>query len=201
MLLMTALTRHQGASALILLFGTLVSLSVCGQATNDAAPFVRAQSTDWVQVPLIRLNSEEIPGDAAAKDFFVQLPEHVRFQAGCELRLALYPSLEVLSRLCTIKAWINGKPLSGAIVEAKTLHSTNDRAIRLKFPLPEGSLVPGWDRIAVRFILKQPATTAEAAKGAGKWTILRSDSYPSIGTHPFPTLFRPARSRSPRGTG
>src|SRR5438552_4386286 len=138
MVLMTALTRHQSAAALILLSGPLASLSVCGQMPNSPAILGRAQPRDSAQIPLIRANSEEFPGDAAAKDFFVQLPEHVSFQEGCELRLALYPSWEVLSRLCTVIASINGSRLSGASVEGKSL--SNDLVFRLRLPLPAGPL-------------------------------------------------------------
>src|SRR5437762_12647570 len=135
---MNAVTSQESAAMRVIFFFTLAPLLVVGQATNTPSHRALSQPLESVRVPLIRANSEEFPGDAAAKDFFVQLPEHVSFQAGCELRLALYPSREVLSRLCTIKASINGQSLSGAVVEGKSLNSINDRAIRLRFPLPEG---------------------------------------------------------------
>src|SRR5947208_10670540 len=177
MVLMTALTRHQSAAALILLSGPLASLSVCGQMPNPPAILGRAQPRDSAQIPLIRANSEEFPGDAAAKVFFVQLPEHVSFQAGCELRLALYPSREVLSRLCTITASVNGKPLSRATVEGKGLNHSNDLAIRVRFPVPEDILVHGWERISIRFVLRRPPPDSDQAKEPGTWAIRRSDSH------------------------
>ena len=157
--------------------GELWSLApppVCGQKTNDPAHAVRLQSKESVRLPLIRADSEPFPGDTAAKDFVVRLPEHVSFQAGCELRLDLYPSLEILPRLCTITASINGKRLSGATVESKNLKNINALRIRVRFPVPEESLIRDWNRISVRFVLRKLAADAGNTQEPGMWTIRRS---------------------------
>src|SRR6266516_210319 len=112
---MNAVTSQESAAMRVIFFFTLAPRLVVGQATNTPSHRALSQPLESVRVPLIRADSEEFPGDAAAKDFFVQLPEHVGFQAGCELRLGLYPSFDILSRLCTVTASINGQPLRGAM--------------------------------------------------------------------------------------
>jgi hypothetical protein len=171
---MNALIMPHGTGAFLCLLVVLAPLTMRGQVTNAPAPSSVSQPKETVRIPLSHTDSESFPGDAAAKDFFLQLPEHVSFQPGCELRLALYPSREVLARLCTIIASINGSRLSGASVEGKSL--SNDLVIRLRFPLPAGSLAPGWNRVALRFVLNKPAAGFSAAQGPGTWTIRRMDS-------------------------
>ena len=170
----------QSAVVLVLFVASLAPPPVCGQKTNDPAHAVRLQSKESVRLPLIRADSEPFPGDTAAKDFVVRLPEHVSFQAGCELRLDLYPSLEILPRLCTITASINGKRLSGATVESKNLKNINPLRIRVRFPVPEESLIRDWNRISVRFVLRKLAADAGNTQEPGMWTIRRSDSYLTI---------------------
>jgi hypothetical protein len=177
-IVMSAWTRHKVAVARALVVGPLFSLPVYGQPANGTPSPTRAPAAQSARIPLTRAESQEFPGDTAEKDFFFQLPEHVALQAGCELRLALYPSREVLPRLCTVAASVNGIPLSNAIVEDKG--STNDLVIRLRFALPEGSLAPGWDRVSVRFVLTKTGSDPAPAGGGGTWTIRRADSQISL---------------------
>jgi len=157
---------------------------VRGQATGDSAAV--DPSPERALLPLIRAESEGFAGDSAAKDFFVQLPEHVQIRDGNELRLALYPSLEILSRLCTITASVNGKRLTGATIEGKSLDNISDLAIRVRFPIAENGLVRGWNRVSVGFLRKRPSTGAGAANEPGTWTVRRSDSYLAVAYERLP---------------
>jgi hypothetical protein len=129
----------------------------------------------------------------AARDFFVQLPEHIGLRAGAELRLALYPTLEVLSHLCTINASINGKRLSGAAVEGKNLTNINDIAIRVRFPIPDDWLAHGWNRVTIGFVLKKPTSDSGATPEPGTWTIRRSDSFLTTRFERMPLFPEPLR--------
>ncbi|HXT40720.1 MAG TPA: cellulose biosynthesis cyclic di-GMP-binding regulatory protein BcsB [Candidatus Angelobacter sp.] len=168
---------HNKHAGFFLFCATLISSPLTGQPAGSVGREGPAGTVESISLPLIRTDQEQFSGDWAVKDFFVRFPEHIGFRGGGELRLALYPTLEVLSRLCTINASLNGKRLSGATVEGKNLTNINDIAIRVRFPVPDGWLAHGWNRVTVGFILKKPDVDPGAAPEPGTWTIRQADSF------------------------
>jgi len=184
---------HNKHAGLFLFCATLISSPATGQPTGVVGGDGPAGIGESISLPLIQTDQEQFNGDWAAKDFFVRFPEHIGFRGSGELRLALYPTLEVLSRLCTVNASLNGKRLSGATVEGKNLTNINDIAIRVRFPVPDGWLAHGWNRVTVGFILKKPAVDPGAAPEPGTWTIRRSDSFLAARFERLPLFPEPLR--------
>jgi len=136
-----------------------------------------AGSVEQVRVDLIASAAEEFSGALNEKNFFVRLPEHVRFRAGSEILLALQASPELLPHVCAVQVSVNGVKISS---ESGGVRPAGDTPLRLRLAVPERNLSAGWNRISFQFQLKTEQSVNPAAENTATWTIQKSDNYLTI---------------------
>jgi hypothetical protein len=129
-----------------------------------------------VTLPLFEEPLLTLPGDLATRDFFLQLPSHIHFLNGSELRLVLYPSDEVLSSICTVTVSMNGTELSGAEAGPVVSERPDRPGLRVRFPVPATGLQHGWNRVTIRFRLQQDPGLGAGAE-AGAWILEREENH------------------------
>jgi hypothetical protein len=130
-----------------------------------------------VRVDLIAASTETLPGVLNEKNFFVRLPEHVRFRAGSEVLLALQASPDLLTRVCAMHVSVNGARISG---DSGGIKPADDAMLRLRLAVPEKNLGAGWNRITLQFQLKSERADNPAAENTSFWTMQKPDNYLTI---------------------
>lgn len=158
----------------------LVSAGLLDPRQVGAAPAL-------VELPLFAGTQDRFPAAAAAKDYFVRLPEHVVYRAGSELHLTLHPPSGVADRLCSVTIGVNGQTLVQTNMNGSQAKTADDDSVVLHLPVTEGTLVGGWNRVSLQFLWRsQPGDQF-------KWVMNRAECFLSLAyerTSPFAELSR-----------
>ena len=140
-------------------------------------PSPQAGILEQVRVDLTVSAVEEFPGTQAEKDFFVRLPEHIRFRAGSEVVLTLQASPNLWRNVCAVHVSVNGTRISP---ENGGIKPADDTPLHLRLAVPERSLIAGWNRVSLRFQLQTGQAVNPAAENTSAWTMQKSDNYLTI---------------------
>jgi Bacterial cellulose synthase subunit len=141
-----------------------------GQTILHSAP---GRVTSVVNCNLIGVPFERFPGETTSKDFFIQLPEHIRIQPGSELNLMLQhsPRFEASG----IMLAVNGRRILTTNFDLAIRSGATNIVLPLRATVPPESLAAGWNRISLEWSLPQ-AASREVLRSAA-WSIWRFDSH------------------------
>ncbi|HEY2952383.1 MAG TPA: cellulose biosynthesis cyclic di-GMP-binding regulatory protein BcsB [Verrucomicrobiae bacterium] len=140
-------------------------------------PSPQAGLLEQVRVDLIGSEAVEFPGTLTGKNFFIRLPEHVRFRAGSEVLLMLQASPDLLPHVCAVQVSVNGEQISS---ESGVVKPAEKSTLRLRLAVPERNLSAGWNRISLQFQLKTEQAVNPPAENTSLWTMQKSDNYLTI---------------------
>ena len=145
---------------------TFSSLAVAFTLLNPAR--LSAQNpVERVRLSLLTSSQEEFSSPADNKDFFVQLPHHIRAETGSVVRLTLRRLSDAPSSSNVIVASWNGHLLATNIIEPAASQSD------FLFPIPRPAFTRGWNRFTLQIapLAANPNDPPETAR----WTLLRSE--------------------------
>ena len=154
-----------------------------------------ADSGRRVQIPLFAEAEQSFSGALAARDYFVQLPEHIALRRGSELQLQLHPAPELVAQVCAVRVAVNDR-----IVGATNFHGVAGAEqvdpVSFNLAVPEEALAAGWNKVSLQLVLHPIRGASRDLDQQPGWTVRRAESYLSLAFERLP-LF-PALARFPQ---
>ncbi|HYV29887.1 MAG TPA: hypothetical protein VEO53_02075, partial [Candidatus Binatia bacterium] len=126
------------------LFACLPLLLVGKAGTGLQAQQGAGSSGERVQLALFPEAQQVLSGALAGRDYFLQLPEHITFHQGSELRLWLHPSPELAPEVCAVRVALNDRTLTTTNFHFHGLGGSDlGDTVCLDAGVPEGTLTAG----------------------------------------------------------
>ena len=170
---------------------TLPGAAVEGKGGASTA----ASTPGTFDVPLFTSHGKRLEGVLAKEDFFIRLPEHVRYVPGSELQLSFRSSPLLLPDVSTMSVSVNDVLLSSARLGKTDGDSAKLGSTRqvLRIPLDSAVVHPGWNRVSIRCLLQTTYVPCRDVDNPAAWMDLESDSFLRVACQPqalFPELQR-----------
>jgi len=173
----------------------------CSRATSapttppgrDRPAAVQSGSADAARfdAPIISETSERMEGVLAEKDFFIRLPEHIRYEQGTELILSFRSSPLLLPDVSTMSVSFNGRPVTSLRLGNPAGGSTGKEVLRL--PIDAAQIQPGWNRLGVRCLMQTTQVPCRDVDNPAAWIEMDAASRLRVAYTPqplFPELQR-----------
>ncbi|MFM8983925.1 MAG: cellulose biosynthesis cyclic di-GMP-binding regulatory protein BcsB, partial [Spartobacteria bacterium] len=136
--------------------------------TVHSAPAETPRSAESFDLPLLEFGDGRLEGVLAKKDYTFRLPEHVRYEPGSEMVLS-YRASPLLLDVSTFTVSLNERQIASARLghEPDGAEKQNDGVLTV--PIPEGVLLPGWNRLVVRCLLQTTQTLCRDVDNPAAW--------------------------------
>lgn len=127
-----------------------------------------------VEIPLVRTATQQINGAFASADFFVRLPEHIRFAPGSQIRILYRPSPILIPDICTMTLIVNGMKVDSRRVVTRA--SASEAVVNFTAPVREDAFKLGWNKITVACLLQTTTVACRDVDNPATWVALERGS-------------------------